>query len=193
MNLRLHPLDQRRLLDFERLLSGKEFGGCYCAVWRHGDDPDAWQERCLNKPHENLEETRARVKAGGHVGFLVSREMDGTVVAWTGSGPKTAFAGGQWWPGSRMGPQDDSVWVIGCLAIGFEHRSRGYSREIVELVLEEAKRAGAAAVEAFPTDPADEDSAWCGTRKLFEEAGFQVAEESAMGEKKVLRMEKKLT
>jgi len=192
MNLKLNRLDGRRLQVFEQLMSGKEFGGCFCAVWHNSEDPAQWKERCSERPEENLQDTQARVEAGAHVGYLVSREVDGTIVGWTGSGPKTNFTKASWWPGSQMGPQDDSAWVVGCLAMGFEHRSRGYTREIVELLAEEAAKAGASVLEAYPTDPCNDDSAWCGNKALFQQAGFEIVEEHSLGERKILRMARKL-
>jgi GNAT superfamily N-acetyltransferase len=176
--------------DFERLLGGKEFGGCFCAVWTSHDE--TWEDRCQNRKSENLELTRSRVRRREHVGYLVSRELDGAIVGWTGSGPKTGFTRLKAWPGTRMGPQDDSVWVVGCLAIGFAYRGLGYSQQIVELLEAEAKAAGAAALEAYPADPVDDADAWRGSRKLFESVGFKVEGEETVGGKKFLRMVKPL-
>lgn len=186
----LIPLDARRLQAFERLMSGKEFGGCYCAVWTNHDE--SWGDRCQNRPHENLEHTRRRVRAGQTTGFLVQRVSDGEIIGWTGSGPKTAFPLLKDRPGSRLGVWEDSVWAIGCLAIGFAHRSRGYSRGIVDLVVDEAKKAGASSVEAYPLEPASEGASYRGTRKLFAEAGFETADGEASGDFHAVRMVKKL-
>ncbi|MEE8424432.1 MAG: GNAT family N-acetyltransferase, partial [Elusimicrobiota bacterium] len=186
--LNLHPLDKRTMTDFERLLSGKEFGGCYCSVWTSYDDK--WEERCKNRPHENLEHTRLRIQKGEHVGFLVNRESDGAVVAWTGSGPKTGFPLLKESPGARKGSWDDSVWAIGCLSIGFSFRSQGYARKIVDLLVAEAAAAGAETLEAYPAYPAEEPAAYRGGRKLYEAAGFTVADEDEKDGKKILRMVK---
>ncbi|MFH1725579.1 MAG: hypothetical protein ABII00_13300 [Elusimicrobiota bacterium] len=188
--IKLQRLDARGFADFERLLSGREFGGCYCSRW--ADSDGQWADRCGSRPHENLECTRARLRAGEHVGFLAVRENDGAVIGWTGSGPKTAFPGLKDQPGSRLGPWSDSVWCVACLAIGFSYRDRGYVRPIVDLVVEEARRAGAVAVEAYPVDPGSEEEAYRGSRKLFEAAGFAVADTEPAGEAQALRMEKRL-
>lgn len=185
----LHPLDQRTMNDFERLLSGQEFGGCYCAVWTNCDDQ--WEERCKNRPHENLEHTRVRVRRGEHVGFLVTRESDGAVVAWTGSGPKTGFPRLKKSPGARKGPAE-SVWAIGCLSVGFSFRGQGYVRKIVDLLVAEAAAAGAESIEAYPVEPPEESAAYRGDRKLYAAAGFTVADEDEQDGKKVLRMVKKI-
>jgi GNAT superfamily N-acetyltransferase len=188
--LTLIPLDPRRFQAFERLLSGKEFGGCYCAVWTNHDDQ--WGERCHERPHENLEHSRRLVRTGRHLGYLVQRVADGEIVGWTGSGPKTLFPLLKDRPGARLGPWSDSVWAIGCLAVGFAHRSRGYTRGIVELVVEEARRAGAESVEAYPLEPASEGASYRGTRKLFSDCGFETADGEASGDFHAIRMVKPL-
>lgn len=174
-DLKLIPLDSRHMGDFERLLSRREFHGCYCAVWSNHDDQ--WEDRCASRSHENLEHMRGRVRRGEKVGFLVSREIDGAVVAWIGAGPKTSFPLLKDLPGSRLGPFEESVWSIGCMAIAFQYRSLGYSKKIVELAVEEARRAEAASIEAYPIEPAEEGCAYRGTRKMYEAAGFQVVDE----------------
>ncbi|MBI3296802.1 MAG: hypothetical protein HYZ75_01465 [Elusimicrobia bacterium] len=189
--LKLVGLDARRLADFERLVGGKDFGGCYCAVWNNFG-PD-WEARCKERPKENLAATEAAVRAGKHQGFLLNREDDGAYVAWTGAGPKTSFPYLKERPGSRLGPWDDSVWAVACLAIGYAHRGRGYSGEIVKLLAAEAKKAGAKTLEAYPIEPGIGGSEYRGTRKLYEAAGFTVAEGEPAGDMHALRMELKLS
>ncbi|MEK7656830.1 MAG: GNAT family N-acetyltransferase [Elusimicrobiota bacterium] len=191
-DLKLVRLDRRHIGDFERLLGSKEFGGCFCAFWNNPGSE--WEARCKERPVENFEDTRRRVIAGEPRGFLAVREMDGAVVGWTGSGPKTAFPALKERPGSRLGPWEDSVWAVGCLAVGFPYRGLGYSKQIVALLVEEAKSAGAKTIEAYPLDPAGEDSAWRGLRPVFESHGFTVAsaEPLAEGGPQVLRMERSL-
>ena len=188
--LRIAPLDKRRIQSFEHLLSSKEFDGCYCARWDAHAEP--FEERCKNKPLENLEHTRAKVRAGKHVGFLILRDSDGAIVGWTGSGPKTSFPAMKERPGSRLGPFEDSVWAVGCLAIARSFRGLGYSRQVIEALVEEARRAGARTVEGYPVEPAGDDTAFRGTRKLYEGMGFTVAGQEQDGNYTVLRMEKTL-
>ena len=188
--LRLNLLDKRRIQDFEHLLSGKEFNGCYCAAWTNFDE--TWDERCKTRPQENFEHTRNRVAARQHVGYLVIRDSDGAVVAWTGSGPKTSFPRLKERPGSRTGPFDASVWSIGCLAIGRSYRGLHYSRQIVEHLVEEAKRAGAKTIEAYPIEPSGDDNASRGSKAMYEALGFTVAAQEQEGTVSYLRMEKTL-
>lgn len=189
--LRLTPLDKRRLQAFEHLLSGKEFGGCYCALWSNHDA--TWEERCKTSPQENLEHTRAQVLSRKHVGYLVTRESDGATVAWSGSGPKSAFPYIKERPGSRGGSFDEGVWAIGCLAVGRSYRGLGYAKRIVEALVEEARQAGARTLEAYPVEPAGDDQAYRGTKAMYESLGFTVAGQDQEGGYTFLRMEKSLS
>ena len=189
--LRLVTLDQRHIQQFERLMGGKEFGGCFCAVW-HAYGPD-WEARCKERSGENLKATVDLVANGGHAGYLVRRDDDGAFVGWTAAGPKTAFPFLKDRPGSRLGAWDDSVWAVACLAIAFAHRGRGYSLDIVKAVAELAKRAGAKSLEAYPLEPAPEGSEYRGSKKLYESAGLTLAEGEPAGESHALRMELSLS
>jgi GNAT superfamily N-acetyltransferase len=188
--LRLERLEPRHMTAFETLHSGKEFGGCYCAVWSNFDKD--WETRCQSRPHENLEHTRKKVKAGEHAGFLVIDDADGAVVGWTASGPKTSFPLLKDKPGSRRGPWDDAVWAIGCLAIGFRYRGAGNAGRIIDLVVAQARTAGANSVEAYPLDPETDNAAYRGSRKTYEGLGFVAADSEPSGESTALRMVKEL-
>lgn len=185
--LKLVRLDGRHMMHFERLMAGKEFGGCYCAVWT-GFGPD-WDARCKERPKENLAATEARVRAGEHVGYLLMRDDDGAFVGWVAAGPKSAFPYLGQRPGSRLGGTPDGVWAIACLALGFAHRGRGYSAEAVRLAVAEAKAVGATKVEAYPLEPSPEGCEYRGSKALYERAGFTAAEGEPSGEVHALRME----
>ncbi|MBI5201115.1 MAG: GNAT family N-acetyltransferase [Elusimicrobia bacterium] len=188
--LKLSLLDKRRMQEFEHLLGGKEFGGCFCAVWSNYDE--SWDERCKSRPQENLEHTRAKVASRKHTGYLVTRDSDGAIVAWTGSGPKTAFPRMKDNPGSRGGAFDDSVWAIGCLSIARSYRGLGYSKLIVEALIEEARRQGAKTLEAYPTEPAGDDQAFRGSKTMYESLGFAAVGSDKEGSYTHHRMEKTL-
>jgi GNAT superfamily N-acetyltransferase len=187
--LKLIRLDRRRLGDFERLLAGKEFNGCFCSRWAGLPD---WSERCLKRPKENFEHTRSRVFSGEQAGFLALREMDGAVVAWTGAGPKTAFPGLKDRPGSRLGPWEDGTWVVACLSVAFAYRGLGYSGRIVELLVEEARRAGAKTLESYPIEPSPEGDAYRGGRRFYEGLGFSLADSETEGATQCMRMVRQL-
>lgn len=167
--LRLDPLGPGNLGAFEDLLGGPEFGGCFCAVWTaHGPD---WVARCADPARPNLAVTRRRVVDREHVGFLV--HDDGVLVAWTGAGPKAGFPLLASKLGSRLSPSPPDVWAIGCVAVRETHRGTGLSDRIVAAVVDRARAAGAAAVEAYPTRPWDEPRGYRGSHRMYERLGFR--------------------
>ncbi|MFA6029427.1 MAG: GNAT family N-acetyltransferase [Elusimicrobiota bacterium] len=189
--LKLVRLDRRHLGEFERLLSGREFGGCFCSHWLVPFTE--WDARYRERKAESFEDVRRRVQEGGHVGYLVLRENDGAVVGWTGAGPKTAFPAMKERPGSRLGPCEDSIWAVGCMAIAFAYRGLGYAPEIVRLVVVEARKAGAKAVEATPLEANEDGGAFRLGKALYERHGFAQTGREEVDGRAVLRMEKVLS
>lgn len=185
--LKLVLLGPRRLGDFERLLSAREFGGCFCAYWTSSGD--GFEERCKSAPQENLEAVRRLVRSGGRAGYLVFREDDGATVAWTAAGPKTAFPRLKSEPGGRLGRWSDDVWAVACLSVAFPYRGLGYARATLGLVADEARAAGARALEGYPADPSGEQDAYRGSKAFYEAAGFTAAESEQDGGRRILRME----
>ncbi|MEZ6184357.1 MAG: GNAT family N-acetyltransferase [Planctomycetota bacterium] len=174
MSLDLEPLTAATLPAFRELLGGAAFGGCFCAVWTaHGPD---WAARCADPAQPNYRVTAERVRAGEHVGFLV-REA-GRVVAWCGAGPKPCFPALGTRLGARLTPSSDAVWAIGCLALSEGFRGQGNAARVIEAVVARAREAGAAAIEAYPTDPWDEPRSYRGALTTYLRLGFaEVARE----------------
>lgn len=182
--LRLVPLAPAGLSDFAEFLGGSDFGGCFCAVWTaFGAD---WSERCADPRRPNLETTAARVQSGHHVGYLVYEGSD--LVAWTGAGPKPSFPLLATKLGSRLSPQSPDVWSLGCIAIAASARARGLSARVVQAVIAQAQRAGAQALEAYPTDPWDEARSYRGAASTYAAQGFQVVARDPEGEGAILLM-----
>ncbi|MCB9675252.1 MAG: GNAT family N-acetyltransferase [Alphaproteobacteria bacterium] len=176
--IRLVPLGVAELPDFAALHAG--FGGCYCAVWtRFGPD---WAERCAKGT--NLAATEADVRAGRKPGFLVY-EGD-ALVGWTGAGPRAELPSMATRLGSRLGRPD--AWAIGCLAFPAEARGRGLADATVEAVVAEARAAGAAFIEAFPTRPWDEPRSYRGSERLYARHGFTVVASDPDGGSEILLM-----
>jgi GNAT superfamily N-acetyltransferase len=109
-------------------------------------------------------------------------------VAWTGSGPKGEFPLLATKLASRPTPSDGATWAVGCLAVRAAHRGRGLADEVVAAVIEEARRAGASAVEAYPVRPFHEPRVYRGTEGLYRRAGFVQAGVEKDGAHEVLLM-----
>ena len=99
------------------------------------------------------------------------------VVGWAGVHPRadTSFAR------NRKIPQVDDleVWSVWCIRVRPGHRGRGISHHLLEGAVEFAREHGAPAIEGYPVDnkgaKVDLTMAYVGTRKLFEDAGFELA------------------
>jgi len=182
------PLTPERLDAFVELLGDGAFGGCFCAVWTAFDDD--WAARCADPQRPNLAETRRRVLAGEHVGFLVYD--DEALVGWTGSGPKSAFPLLESKLASRLSPISDDVWSIGCIAVAASERGSGLSTRIVDAVVESARDAAAHAVEAYPTATWDEPRSYRGAATTYREAGFEEAGREHDGDDDILLLRREL-
>ena len=74
---------------------------------------------------------------------------------------------------------DQDAWSVWCIRVRPGHRGRGISHVLLEGAVAYAARRGAPVVEGYPVDnrggKVDLTMAYVGTRKLFEDAGFEVA------------------
>lgn len=74
---------------------------------------------------------------------------------------------------------DLPVWSVWCIRVRPGHRGRGISHVLLDGAVAYAVQQGAPAIEGYPVDnrgeKVDLTMAYVGTRKLFEDAGFEVA------------------
>ena len=102
---------------------------------------------------------------------------DDEVVGWAGVAPRaeTTFAT------NRKIPHVDDldVWSVWCIRVRPGHRKAGISHDLLRGAVDYARGAGAPAIEGYPVDhrgkKVDLTMAYVGTRKLFEQAGFEKA------------------
>lgn len=162
--------------------------GCYCGYWYFQGDKNAWLERCYLKPEENRQALVAR---------LSSPELCG-VVARPAPGGATTGAICGWLNVSRAvrltrlydqriykglpcfepseGPRE-GVYAVACNYVAERERGRGIARALLSSAVEEVRRAGGTALEAFPrAAPVGErlrpDEIQMGPESLFLAAGF---------------------
>ncbi|WP_345471224.1 GNAT family N-acetyltransferase [Glutamicibacter ectropisis] len=102
--------------------------------------------------------------------------LDDQPVGWCSISPRTQIPRLE--ASKLIRPVDDvAVWSIICMVVRGGFRRRGVNREMVRGAVEYARKLGAPAVEAYPVDPEgrmDLTMAFVGTRKMFEELGFEV-------------------
>ena len=121
---------------------------------------------------QNKSAFREIVKRGPPPGLVA---FDGDVaVGWCQLTPRDALPGlDRAWRLQRV--DQVPVWSISCFYVRIGYRRQGVTSTLISAALKVAKRAGAAAVEAYPLD-ADKtpSSSWTGYATTFKRAGFKV-------------------
>jgi GNAT superfamily N-acetyltransferase len=167
MKLRILPLTPDLWPALEDLF-GKwgASNGCWCMYWRIGG---AYRGR----REENKEALRKIVKCGCPTGLLA---FDGDLaVGWCQLTPRDALP----WL-DRMSwferVDDAPVWSISCFFVRRGYRRQGVMTELIFAALKSAKRARAAALEAYPIDtsaPKSSSNIFVGTASTFARARFK--------------------
>ena len=142
---------------------------CWCLSYRLSSK----ENRELTGTARGAEVKRLLKK--GPLGVLAYE--DDEVVGWAAVAPRaeTSFAT------NRKIPHVDDldVWSVWCIRVRPGHRKSGLSHHLLRGAIEYARTAGAPAIEGYPVDnkgkKVDLTMAYVGTRKLFEQAGFEKA------------------
>lgn len=103
--------------------------------------------------------------------------LDDAPVGWAAVHPRadTSFAR------NRLIPHIDDldVWSLWCFRVKPGHRKQGIMHALIEGAVAHARASGAVAIEGYPVDNGEErvnlTMAYVGTRRLFEQAGFEKA------------------
>jgi len=115
--------------------------------------------------------TRGRTKPG-----VLAYDGD-EVVGWAAVAPRADLPFAR---STKIPLVDDRpAWSVWCIRVRPGHRGRGISHVLLEGAVAYAARCGAPVVEGYPVDNAGEKvdltMAYVGTRKLFEDAIFELA------------------
>ncbi|MEZ3160863.1 GNAT family N-acetyltransferase [Microbacterium sp. BWT-B31] len=106
---------------------------------------------------------------------------DGEVVGWAAVAPRSATSFSR----SRKIPYVDDleVWSVWCFRVRAGHRKQGIMHALLAGAVEFARAHDAPAIEGYPADTGDRridvTSGYVGTRRLFEQAGFRKAGDTA--------------
>ena len=94
---------------------------------------------------------------------------------WLSLGPREDFA--KLAKSPVMKPVDDQpVWSVVCFVVPSEHRRQGVARELLAGAIKYAKKRGIRLLEGYPVDgdePSAASGSCFGSRRMFEEAGFE--------------------
>jgi GNAT superfamily N-acetyltransferase len=162
------PATSDRFDDVAELLGSDGEKSCWCQAWRGFDS------KRLSGGRSRSELLREQMEGQPPPGFL--GYDDGLAVGWVGVGVRTETPRLM---NSRTIPliDDRPVWSIGCFRIRPGHRRRGIATALLDGVIEQARRAGAPGVEAYPIDPGgdrvDSGFAYVGIASMFDAAGFR--------------------
>lgn len=169
-SLRIEPLTESRMEDFAAVVNpNHRQKHCWCLS--HRLSAQEIRERGGEDRYEAMCSLAREKIAPGVIAYLGDQP-----VGWCSISPRAQIPKLE--NSKLIRPVDDlRVWSIICMVVRGGYRRRGVNRQMVLGALEYAKSLGAPAVEAYPVDPEgrmDLTMAYVGTRKMFEEAGFEV-------------------
>lgn len=154
-------------------------GGCWCMFWRV---PSRKDFRAL-KGEAAREAFRALVTSGRARGILAF-EGD-RAVGWCAFGPRAEFPMTERKRGYVV-EDAATVWSVNCFFVRKDRRSRGLAARMLAAAVDEARKAGAPALEGYPVPlPRGETRpgafVYTGTMSMFERAGFRVIQRTYPG------------
>jgi GNAT superfamily N-acetyltransferase len=155
----------------ELFAAGGDPRWCYCQFWRKPGSN--WSN---TTPEENRADLEALVASDPAPGLVALR--DGAAVGWVGLGPRGDFPR---LARSRTIPQleGEEVWVVNCFVVAKAARRSGVASALLDAATAYAAERGARIVEGYPVQTGGERmssaSAYTGTTRMFERAGFSEA------------------
>ena len=169
MTLSIRPLTPERWPALADLFgkSGAS-NGCWCMYWRIGA---AYRKRPRDR---NKAAFRAVAKRGPPPGLLA---FDGNLaVGWCQLTPRADLP---WLERARVAKPVDAlpVWSLSCFYVRRGYRRRGVATALIAAAVTAARRAKAAALEAYPVDtgvPGCTANLFTGTASAFARAGFKI-------------------
>jgi len=171
MPFEIKRLDPSLKDDFFRIHSQEnDFGFCHCVFWRVPIRED-WDKRSTVQNRKLREKLFEKGISDGYLLYI-----DHEPIAWCQCCPiedlvrlkqRVAFEDG------------DKYWVIPCLLMKKSHRSRGYMKKMLGMVLEDLKVRDVKRVRAYPkvTEVFDPMDNWTGSEEMFQDLGFKKIDE----------------
>lgn len=151
-----------QLVDLEQLFTSRAtLRGCRCMIFRFGPDGTVPEPDGDARRRAMAELVLADVPVG-LIGYA-----DGEPVAWCSVAPRATFRGLD-----VIGEPSDPVWSITCFWIRPDLRRQGVMADLLDAAIDEARTAGADALEAYPVDPDSPSYRFGGFVPFYERHGF---------------------
>lgn len=156
------PVTKRTKDDFVALFDRPGWQKqCWCMVWRATGEEGRGTGAAVRR-----RQMLGRIDAGTPIGLL--GYDNGEPVAWVSIAPKETY--------SRLGgpepAEGEKVWSLACMFVRRDCRGRGLAHELIAAAVEQARKRGATAVEAYPVDPDSPSYRYMGFVPAFRRAGF---------------------
>ena len=158
---------------------------CHCRYFHFPGDTNAWLTRLAHDPDRNRDDFQGALACGTPESSGIVALRGAEVVGWLKVAPVRAvpkiyaqrvYRGLPCFDGSREG-----VHAIGCVLVDPSWRGRGVARALLGGAIDDARAAGARALEAFPRrgDGLRPDEVFTGPFRLFAQRGFSVVHDFA--------------
>jgi len=169
----VHPMTTERIDDWLRFFDHDGFAGnpswasCYCLEPHVPASPE--------QPERAWRATRAamsdRLRAGTTFGYLAY--VDGHTAGWVNASLRSDYA--LYRQVDPNGPEPASVIGVSCFVIAPPFRRHGVASALLDRVIADASRRGAAWIEAYPHNKPDENDAghFRGPRSMYDARGFE--------------------
>lgn len=168
----VHPVSADRIDDWLHLFDRDAFAGnpdwasCYC-IEPHQPPTEEEGERPW---HTNRQMMADRLHGGTAYGYLAY--ADGYPAGWVNASMRSDYAGLD----GIEGPDAGTVVGVRCFVVAPPYRRHGVAAALLDRVIADAAGRGAAWIEAYPHDDADqaeESHHFRGVRSMFDARGFQ--------------------
>lgn len=169
-SIEIRPLTERRMEDFAAVVNpNKREKHCWCLS--HRLSAREIKERGAGDRYAAIRSLSSEPIAPGVIAY-----QNEVPVGWCSISPRSQIP--LLAKSKLIRPVDDvDVWSIICMVVRSGYRRQGVNRRMLQGAVDYARSLGAPAVEAYPVDPEgrmDLTMAFVGTRKMFEQVGFEV-------------------
>lgn len=168
--------DWAAFFDHDAFVGTPEWAACYCTE-PHLLDPKAPVPADVD--HRSWQQNRSimqdLLREGRSHGYLAY--VDGRPAGWVNASKRSDYALFREGPGAEL--DDGDVVGISCFIIAPPYRRHGLAGQLLDRVIADAPERGVGWVEAYPfvASRPDDGTNFRGSRKLYDERGFEAVEE----------------